>query len=338
MARGTNFPANLFLQLCFPSNNIHGGFQILVNTATGHMEDCCSGSLVRAGIGQQLIGGIAIDPKAVLGKDPTVISVSGSGSAVGMRESPEAGVMNIGVDTPQAKSAALPSQPAVQDAPAADSKNATEVEGKKPRGPGRPRKREGRGVGRPRKHPRVEEPEANPSPVEVPASTGKRGRGRPKKIAPAVVPESQSPGMPVAKKGKGRPKKTDVVASASSGAKRGRGRPRKVSATTNGTEVPVVSAVKPSLSITDPAYQSSSIDKTIEKMIKSTAEPPTAVEKRPVGRPRKRLLGVPNVAEVKQSKDVAADTNTGQSKPILKISKEMVDKMMEKGKGQQVRG
>ena len=292
------------------------------------MEDCCSSSLVRAGIGQQLIGGIAIDPTAVLGKDPTIISVSGSGSAVGMRESPEAGVMNIGVDTPQAKSAALPSQPAVQEAPGIpDSKITTVVIGKKPRG-------------RPRKYPRVEEPKAAPA-DDVPANPDvpvKRGRGRPKKT---VAPGSQAPGTPVAKRGKGRPKKTDVVATASpSGPKRGRGRPRKVAATTNGTEIPVVSVVnviKPSLSITDPAYQSSSIDKTIENMIKSTAESPTAVAKRPVGRPRKRLLGVPNVVEVKQPRETATDTN----KPIsgtLKISKEMVDKMMEKGKVQQVGG
>lgn len=295
------------------------------------MEDCCSSSLLRAGIGSGhlLVGGIAIEPTAVLGKDPTVISVPGgrsADSAQGMRESPEAGVMNIGLGTPQAKSAALPSQPAVQETTGvADNKVATVVIGKKPRG-------------RPRKHPGgddSENPDVPEGDTEVPVV--KRGRGRPRKTT-AVVPGSPAtPGTPVAKRGRGRPKKTEVVTSASPGIKKGRGRPRKMVATTNGSATPVMSAVKPSLSITDPEYQSSSIDKTIEKMIKTTAESPTTVAKRPVGRPRKRPLGVPDVVEVKQPKEM--DVAIGLAKPIsgtLKISKEMVSKMMEKGKGQQV--
>lgn len=306
------------------------------------MEDCCSSSLLRAGIGQ-LIGGIAIEPTAVLGKDPTIIS---GGRSAGTRESPEAGVMNIGVGTPRAKCAALPSQPAVQEttgiadnnvmivqetAGITDNNVATVVIGKKPRG--RPKKYppgDGKDSDVPKGNPEVPKGDS-----EVPVV--KRGRGRPRKTTAVVTGSPVTPGTPVIKRGRGRPKKTDVVTSASPGIKKGRGRPHKMVATTNGSAAPVVIAVKPSLSITDPEYQSSSIDKTIEKMIKTTAESPNIVVKRPVGRPRKRPLGVPDVVEVKQPKEM--DMDIGLSKSIsgtLKISKEMVNKMMEKGKDQQV--
>lgn len=212
--------------------------------------------------------------------------------------------MNIGVDTPQ--SAALPSQ-------LFDSKTTTVIIGTKPRG-------------RPRKYPKVELASDQPALV-------KRGRGRPKKT-------------PEVKRGRGRPKKTDIPVSTP--IKNIIGTPWKSSVcATNGVS-PATSDFKPSLSITDPDYQSSSIDKTIEKLINMTPESTSktaAVAKRPVGRPGKTLQG--NV-EVKRAKNDYGDVDDGdvddgdvvlptlKSTPMLKISKQMVDRMMEKGKGEQV--
>jgi hypothetical protein len=134
----------------------------------------------------------------------------------------------------------------------------------------------------------------------------KKRKGRPPKKVPGTA--SSVDVTPGAKRGRGRPKKSvpaDAVMQNSDAASGKSERHRIVAISTNGSMIPVASPIKRSVSITDPG------------MIESTAA------KRPVRRPRKTPKGVGGSPMM---------TSMGQSKPMLTISKEMVDKMMEKGK------
>lgn len=232
------------------------------------MEGCCFT------FGHQLIGGIALDPAAVQGKDPKSSS-AGNGA---LRRLPEAEAeqqqtgVELNVDTLLGKSASLPLQPALET-----------------------------------------------------SDTG--ARGRPKKSL-----GSESPSVPVAKRGRGRPKKTP---SASPGGLDGR--------------ESAVGMIRPAHAanpvFTDPDYQPSCIDNLVEDMLMSKPsaqrkQTPIAItgQKRPVGRPRKRPRSASKPVKpvgVLERLCVSSSENmplgSGPTATWMHITKDMVDKMTEKG-------
>ena len=268
-----------------------------------------------SGSGHQLIGGIAIDPTAVQGKDPTTIVITGESADCSRTrgyvfvEQPPAELMNNSEESPQAKSAALPGHEA----------NFTAVV-KKPRG-------------RPKKAQLV------PESVSAAIPAVKRGRGRPRKIAPPVVVGASSNGA-------GSTIETITLSPILSVIEH-----TTIDPDYSSNSKPVLidpeyepTSSKPILSIIDPEYQSSCIDKTIENIYKSkpSAQLPTAtgIAKRPVGRPRKRPRNGSTPVLTKQAK-VAGNGEDRRNEAIpkstkLKISKEMVNRMIGKSKSDQV--
>ncbi len=254
------------------------------------------------GTNNQLIGGIAIEPNVVQGKDPTAIA-SGDQPA-------ETNATTMDVEA--TRSPALPVQPAAQPVTVSQTTNPT-------------------------------------------ASPAKKPRGRPRKV-PAQVSMSEG----------------EAVVFSPPVAKRGRGRPRKTTQGSNGVvkKSVAVPTERDGPSITDTDYNPSCIDKLMEDMIskKTALSKPAEKSKRPVGRPRKRLLDVKQPVKVKKFKGemsigstvegkrstvldnlfaimpqdeptdlpvlMAAQVNTEPSK--LQISKEMVDKMIGKMKSGRV--
>lgn len=263
----------------------------------------------------RLIGGIAIEPTVVQGTDPTAVITFGDQMA-------ETKAVTTAVDT--AGSPALPVQPASEPVTVSKASEPTGTPAKRPRG--RPRKQ----------------------PVTVPEKES------PSAVQPVKMPEKQSP--PVVKRGRGRPRKMEKPAENSNGI---------ASEATGGK---CVGSERSGQSITDTDYNPSCIDKLMEDMISKKGTPTKTPEKvkRPVGRPRKRPVDAKPPVKAKKFKgEVSAAEGkrprmldnlfaimpqedepsnlplllTSSVKPEtskLQISKEMVDKMINKMKSEQV--